>query len=173
MPELDSPRPVPQPYTSSYHLQYPCKQEIELQYSNMLHHDTSFLQLPQLESPNSVVPYVYERNNSTGSNLQTSTVTEDEHLQQFHHQSLSSSVYGNANEQARDQVTDWRLLDKFVASQLSNDTSGNPKDVAYSDPTAYHMGNQTICIDSSKKPAVISQEFISASSNTCEIELWK
>lgn len=169
MPELDSPRQVLQQYASAYRHQRPCKQELELQYNNMPHHDALFLQLPQLESPNSVAPYVYERNNSAGSNFQTSTLTEEEHMQQVHHQSLSASVHVSPNEQAQDQVTDWRLLDKFVASQLSNDNAGNPED--YSNPAAYHVGNQMDRMEP-KKPSV-SQGYVLASSSRCQIELWK
>ncbi|XP_031387045.1 NAC domain-containing protein 7 isoform X1 [Punica granatum] len=170
MPELDSPRQVSQPYASSYRHPYPCKQELELQY-NMPHHDALFLQMPQLESPNSVVPYVYERNNSTGSNFQTSTLTEQEHMQQIHNQSMSTSLFGNSNEQAQDQVTDWRVLDKFVASQLSHDDAGNPKDATYANPTAFHMANQMNSIESKKQG--VSQEFMAVPNSSCQIELWK
>lgn len=49
---------------------------------------------------------------------------QEEHMQegdQIHHNTLYS------NEQlAADQVTDWRVLDKFVASQLSQDDANNP-----------------------------------------------
>lgn len=150
MPEVDYPRQASQPYASSYRHQYPpCKQELELQYSNLPHHEALFLQLPQLDSPNSAAPHVYERCNNAGSNLQPSALTEDqEHMLQMHHQSMSASLHGNASELARDQVTDWRVLDKFVASQLSHDNAINPKDAT-------------------------SQDFTAVSNSTCQIELWK
>lgn len=173
MPEADYPRQVSQPYGSSYHQQYQCKQEFELPYSNMPHHEALFLQLPQLESPNSVVPYVYERNsNNAGSNFQTSNLMEDqEHMQQMQHQNMNASVHGNSREQAQDQVTDWRVLDKFVASQLSHDNAGNPKDITYSSPTTYHVGNQMNSVDSKKLG--VPQDFIVVPNSTCQIELWK
>ncbi|PIM99148.1 hypothetical protein CDL12_28359 [Handroanthus impetiginosus] len=102
MPEFDPPRRIPPPFPS-YHHNYNCKQELELQYS--FPNDHGFLQLPNLESPkvqqstSSIVPY--------GNNLQ-----EDQNMQE------------------NDQVTDWRVLDKFVASQLSQDIDGNNPDEA-------------------------------------------
>lgn len=38
-------------------------------------------------------------------------------------QNFHGVVYGNSSndQQAVDQLTDWRVLDKFVASQLSHD----------------------------------------------------
>ncbi|KAF8032856.1 hypothetical protein BT93_D1670 [Corymbia citriodora subsp. variegata] len=176
MSELDSPRRISQPYPSPYHHQYPCKQEIELQY-NMPPHD-AFLQLPQLESPkvtqsapnitcNSLMPYAYDR--SSCSNFQSSNLTQEEHIQQIHHLNMNS-LFGNIpSEQAADQVTDWRVLDKFVASQLSHDNA--LKENHYSNSsTVYHVGEQ-VSIES-KRPEV-PQEFASTSTSSCQIELWK
>lgn len=178
MPEIDSPgRRMPQPFTP-YHLHYPCKQELELQY-NMSHHD-AFLQLPQLESPkvpqsaasvscNSVVPFGYDRNN--GSTLQSSTLTQEEHTQQAHQQDLSS-LYSNNNEQAVDQVTDWRVLDKFVASQLSHEEAS--KENNYSNAADFNVAEQmnNILANGSKR-SEIAQEYASTSTSSCQIDLWK
>ncbi|GLU05619.1 hypothetical protein SLE2022_227110 [Rubroshorea leprosula] len=141
MQELDSPRRIPQPYTQ-YHHHYPCKQELELQYN--LPHDP-YLQLPQLESPkvpqsgtrsvsciNSVVPFA-------GNNLQSSLSQEEQMQPGGHHQSLNS-VYGNSNDQAVDQVTDWRVLDKFVASQLSHEDAS--KENNYSNASTFQVAEQ-------------------------------
>ncbi|KAF2313119.1 hypothetical protein GH714_009373 [Hevea brasiliensis] len=175
MPELDSPRRITQTYASYLH-HYPCKQEFELQY-NMPH--DPFLQLPQLESPkvpqsaasancNSVVPYVvYDRNN--GSTLQSSTLTQEEQVQQ-HHQNLNS-LYHNNGEQAVDQVTDWRVLDKFVASQLSHEDAS--KEANYSNAAAFHVAEQmNILANESKRPEMV-QEYASTSTSSCQIDLWK
>ncbi|GKV38095.1 hypothetical protein SLEP1_g46041 [Rubroshorea leprosula] len=177
MQELDSPRRITQPYTQYHHL-YPCKQELELQYN--LSHD-AFLQLPQLESPkvpqsgtrslscNSVVPYA-------GSTLQSS-LSQEQHLMQQagHHQNLNS-VYGNSNDQAVDQVTDWRVLDKFVASQLSNEDAS--KETNYSNAAAFQVSQQLNILGSAetKGPSEIAahhQEYASTSTSSCQIDLWK
>ncbi|XAR70425.1 hypothetical protein NMG60_11027271 [Bertholletia excelsa] len=99
MPDFDSPRHITsQLYVTSYdhnnHRHYPCKQELELH--------------PKLaqEAP-----------------LQSSTLTQEE--QPLHrsnsHQNINLLYNNNCNEQAADQLTDWRVLDKFVASQLSQE----------------------------------------------------
>uniref|UniRef100_A0A2N9ECQ0 NAC domain-containing protein n=1 Tax=Fagus sylvatica TaxID=28930 RepID=A0A2N9ECQ0_FAGSY len=174
MPELESPRRVSHPFTS-YHHHYPCKQELELQYH--MPHDPNFLQLPQLESPkvpqsgtsqscNSVVPYGFDRN-STGSALQSSTLTQEEQIQQSH----LSSFYSN-NEQAVDQVTDWRVLDKFVASQLSHDQDAS-KGTNYSNPAVFHVAEHMNMLSNDSKRPEITDEFASTSASSCQIDLWK
>ncbi|KAJ6294498.1 hypothetical protein OIU76_022549 [Salix suchowensis] len=55
--------------------------------------------------------------------LQSSTLTQEDHIQKIHEQ-MFPTIYGNSNknhEHGVDQVTDWRVLDKFVASQLSQE----------------------------------------------------
>ncbi|KAB2054039.1 hypothetical protein ES319_A12G227900v1 [Gossypium barbadense] len=171
MQDFESPRRIPQPYASYPH-HYPCKQELQLQHS--FPHDP-FLQLPQLESPrlpqsvasvscNSVVPY--------GSNLQSSSLSQEEHMQQGHHQQNLNSLYNNG-VQAVDQVTDWRVLDKFVASQLSHEEAS--KENNYSNAAAsFHVGEQMDLLgDESKRPGIAHQEYTSTSNSSCQIDLWK
>ncbi|KAJ9706821.1 hypothetical protein PVL29_002009 [Vitis rotundifolia] len=178
MPDLDSPRRISQPYTSFQH-HYSCKQELELPY-NMPH--DPYLQLPQLESPklpqsaasvscNSVAPYGFDRHN--GSTLQSSTLTQEEHIQQSYQQNMSS-LYSSNNEQAVDQVTDWRVLDKFVASQLSHDQDAS-KETNYSNaavPTFHVAEHMNLLVNDSKRPE-IAQEYASTSTSSCQIDLWK
>lgn len=144
MSELDSPRRVSHSF-ASYNHHYTCKQEPELQY-HTAHHD-AFLQLPQLESPKiphsaatsvcSIVPYGFDMN--AGSAMQSSNITQEEHMQQFHQQNMSSSLFCCNNvEQAMDQVTDWRVLDKFVASQLSHDQDSS-KETSYSNAVVFNV----------------------------------
>ncbi|XP_010263910.1 PREDICTED: NAC domain-containing protein 37-like [Nelumbo nucifera] len=81
------------------HRNFVCKQEIDADNLNLLHSDT-FVQLPQLESPS---------------------------LPLIKRPSLTSMVLTVSNEDEEpmrrckntEKVTDWRALDKFVASQLS------------------------------------------------------
>ncbi|KAL6349395.1 hypothetical protein AAG906_034052 [Vitis piasezkii] len=165
-------------YTSFQH-HYSCKQELELPY-NMPH--DPYLQLPQLESPklpqsaasvscNSVAPYGFDRHN--GSTLQSSTLTQEEHIQQSYQQNMSS-LYSSNNEQAVDQVTDWRVLDKFVASQLSHDQDAS-KETNYSNaavPTFHVADHMNLLVNDSKRPE-IAQEYASTSTSSCQIDLWK
>ncbi|GAV75606.1 NAM domain-containing protein [Cephalotus follicularis] len=176
MPDLDSPRRISQPY-GTYHHHYPCKQELELQY-NMPH--DPFLQLPQLESPklpqsavsishcNSAVPYGYhDRNN--GSTLQSSTLTQEDHTQQGHQQNLSS-LYSNSNDQAVDQVTDWRVLDKFVASQLSHEEAS--KGTNYTNAAVFQVSDPLNLSAGETRRPEIAQEYASTSTSSCQIDMW-
>ncbi|CAI0413683.1 unnamed protein product [Linum tenue] len=175
MQELDSPRQIPhhqhqQPYlspSSSYlhhqHQRYlHCKQEVDqLQYNmsqnhHQHHHNLeSFLQLPQLESPklpsnancnnssSSMVPnYSYEKNNYN------SNATDDQ-------------------EQA--VATDWRVLDKFVASQLSHEVASASKE-------ANNNNNYPNTPSSSSSFQVRSEmlhEYASTLTSDSQIDLWK
>ncbi|GAB2274119.1 hypothetical protein Dimus_008890 [Dionaea muscipula] len=128
MPEMDTtPREIlTQPY---------------MHYHHHHHRAASFLLLPQLESPK-----VTSNNMSCSSsmtpppppppppNYDQSNIAV---LQQavaagagYHHQQAMGSA--NYSQDPGDQVTDWRVLDKFVASQLSQEDT--PKDQSnYSD----------------------------------------
>ncbi|CAL9029533.1 unnamed protein product [Prunus brigantina] len=184
MPELESPRrSISHPYASPYHQQQQhysqCKQELDLQY-NMPHHHhhDSFLQLPQLESPKvpQSAPY--------GSMLQSSTLTQEEQLQQhinqqqnmFNSSSSSLVLYNNNDQQSVDQVTDWRVLDKFVASQLSQDQQDASKEVTnYSNAASmFHVANM-LANESSRRPdnENLGQDYASTSTSSCQIDLWK
>lgn len=83
-----------------------CKQEIEADNLNFMQSD-SFVQLPQLESPS--LPLI-KRPSSSISLI--SENNEEEILEQNK---------GCSNVNNAQKVTDWRALDKFVASQLSQD----------------------------------------------------
>ncbi|WOL10092.1 hypothetical protein Cni_G18846 [Canna indica] len=135
IPELDSPKqavappPPPPPEMASYHHYhhpqqqhhqhplFPCKPELlELHY-HLPHHDSSssFLQLPQLESPKLPI-YV--------SHGQPSIISQLDHQQDLIQSNKIISAYtniGSSSNHAAEQVTDWRVFDKLVASQLSHD----------------------------------------------------
>ncbi|CAK9171143.1 unnamed protein product [Ilex paraguariensis] len=176
MPDFDSPRRIPQPYPPYNNHQYSCKQELQLQYT--MPHD-SFLQLPHLESPNvpqseasvcnSVPAYNFERNN--GNTFQSSTILKQEQMPQINQLDINL-LYGDKSEQAVDQVTDWRVLDKFVASQLSQE-DGN-KECNYSNaPSSFQVPeNISMLIDDSNRQEMAS-EYASISSSSCQIDLWK
>lgn len=121
MPDLDSPQKMPAHASdhmiynnNMHHHLYSCKPELELHYNNMPQ-DPFFLQLPQLESPK-LSTYINQAN-------ATSSVAFEEPVQAGSQQLQIISVYNNSGgsmaDQSVEQVTDWRVLDKFVASQLS------------------------------------------------------
>ncbi|MCD9643266.1 hypothetical protein HAX54_030586 [Datura stramonium] len=85
-----------------------CKQEIEADTNNKLIflHSDKFFQLPQLESP--IMP-IMKRPISSVSVLVSEN--NDEQI----------TKRCKINKNVNDRVTDWRALDKFVASQLSHD----------------------------------------------------
>ncbi|KAL4378154.1 hypothetical protein GQ457_02G013840 [Hibiscus cannabinus] len=91
-----------------------CKQEIEADNLNFLHCD-QFVQLPQLESPS--LPLL-KRPNSIPLISENSKNYHDkeEEYQQQQQQKKNKLSCDNSKK-----VTDWRALDKFVASQLSQE----------------------------------------------------
>ncbi|XP_039062985.1 NAC domain-containing protein 37-like [Hibiscus syriacus] len=85
-----------------------CKQEIDADHLNFVHCD-QFVQLPQLESPS--LPLIKKPNSislMSENNKNNYHDKEEEYQQQF--------FCDNSKK-----VTDWRVLDKFVASQLSQE----------------------------------------------------
>ncbi|XP_052211233.1 NAC domain-containing protein 7 [Diospyros lotus] len=175
MPDFDSPRQISQPYTP-YHHRYSCKQELQLQYNVP---QDPFLQLPQLESPkvaqstetyNSLAPYGIDRTVS-GSNWQSSTLAPEETLQNDNQQN-SNLVYSN-NEHAADQVTDWRVLDKLVASQLSQEDASKENSYAVADSASFQVAEHIDMLLSDSKKQDMDSEYASLSNPTCPIDLWK
>lgn len=167
MQELESPRHISPPY-------YACKQELELQYNINIPHD-AFLQLPQLESPkvsqSATIPnYNNNNNNNNGydhrNNSNVNSIT-----------TMHCSLYGSiGNDQAtvlEDQVTDWRVLDKFVASQLSQDQHAS-KENAYNSNVAVVAQQIAMMANESARPE-LEQEYASTSTTTTtsQIDLWK
>lgn len=185
MPEVDnSPRrSISHPYASPYHQQLysQCKQELDLQYTmpHPPHHHDSFLQLPQLESPKvpQSAPY--------GSIMQSSTLTQEEQLQHINHQqnlfnssSSSSLLYNNNDQHAVDQLQDWRVVDKLVASQLSHDQQDSSKEVTnYSNAAAmFRVAEQInmLANEAYRRPDNnIVQDYASTSTSSCQNDLWK
>nr|QDX01716.1 NAC domain-containing protein NAC55 [Medicago sativa subsp. falcata] len=94
----------PQSYLSqSYNM---CKQEIEA-----CMHAEQFLQLPQLESPS--LPLVKRPS--------TMSLVSDNNNDDINDQNRLLLLSNNNDNITTNTVTDWRALDKFVASQLSHE----------------------------------------------------
>ncbi|KAK4422812.1 NAC domain-containing protein 7 [Sesamum alatum] len=116
MPDFDPTRRISPPFASYPPHNTTCKQELEMQYK--MPNNDAFLQLPNLESP--------KLQQSAGSSLiSCHSIVPNYGLQDVDHMHRNT-LY---NEPASDQVTDWRVLDKFVASQLSQD-DGNDSNEA-------------------------------------------
>ncbi|CDY31835.1 BnaC09g13140D [Brassica napus] len=169
--------------------------KLELHYNHMVqheqqnhhHHESIFFQLPQLESPNSncnSLPYGSSNNGNNTRNIgdlqQSSNLTHEEHLQQGS-QSFRSVCYDQG-----DQVsTDWRVLDKFVASQLSEEVAAtasasthqnNNKMDARNTDYQVHQGMNLLDNDS-ERVVDMGEEHANAhagfDSSSCQMDLWK
>lgn len=92
-----------QPQNFLAHNSFMCKQEAEAENLNYLQSD-QFVQLPQLESPS--LPLLKRPPSSISLLSENNNEEDDQHIR------------GCNN---KDKVTDWRALDKFVASQLSQE----------------------------------------------------
>ncbi len=176
MPDLDSPKQ--NSHSNLMYQQSYCKKELDLPAYHVPHEH--FLQLPLLESPkllqsapNSLAPYGIDINHAC-TTLQSSPLSQEEQIHQPHEQNLFHVAYvNNYNDQAVDQVTDWRVLDKFVASQLSHDDV--PKQNSYSTGAnnIYHTSNTTNVLVRHLDKQEMVPESASMSSSNGQIELWK
>lgn len=143
IPDFESPRRISNhqsyinaPYMNPHFLNS-CKQELhQLHYNIVPHEHQPFIHqsssLPQLESPK--LPH------STSTSALSACSSMQQQTNQIHMINSSSSpslLYCN-DPSVADQVTDWRVLDKFVASQLmSHEDNGDGKETdAYSSPPA-------------------------------------
>ena len=200
--QLDSPRRMishPATLITPYHHHHhhhhfaACKKELEFHYNttNIMHVDP-FFQLPQLESPK--VPCSGYDHSSTA--MQSPTLTQDDQQAQQALQCNNNNNNSNNNQQNlnslfgitnnnNEQVTDWRVLDKFVASQLSHvdhddqDNTVAPKEITnnYSvNEAVFHVVEHMnlLASDQSIKRPEIAQDYASSSTSvSCQIDLWK
>ncbi|KAI3703404.1 hypothetical protein L1987_73455 [Smallanthus sonchifolius] len=167
MPDYESPKRVYHPYTSnhSYQHQLPAKSELDEMHYN-LPHEHSFLQLPQLESLRFPQP--------AAAGLSASyTATSQPAIQQ----SNVNLLYANNNNNGEEdlQLTDWRVLENFVASQLSNDQNAVTKETNYLNPpsSSLQMAEHMNMLLSDSKSDEMASEGASISTSTCQIDLWK
>lgn len=125
MPDLDSPNHNNSNSSMNnqmaYHghfPNYPCKKELD--HLPFQHHvpNEHFFQLPLLDSPKLLLQS--SASAAVSSNSMTAAAAYSIDINQNFH-----AVYGNNSNELQavddDQLTDWRVLDKFVASQLSQD----------------------------------------------------
>ncbi|KAI4372459.1 hypothetical protein MLD38_010686 [Melastoma candidum] len=169
MPDFDSPRRISQ-HNQPYLHQNPCKQEGDMTYTSP---GKSFPQMPHLESPklavasNSLAAYGYERAAFAQDELMIRRIPQQNMGMQF------NTNYGNQAEHGLPyQMTDWRVLDKFVASQLSHDNA--PRGSQYTDSNSYQVG-EDMNVESGISSSEILQEFASSSTSPTafQVDLWK
>ncbi|KAJ0802857.1 putative transcription factor NAM family [Helianthus annuus] len=164
MPDYESPNQVSHPYTSnnSYQHQLPAKSELEeTHYNSPCEH---FFPLPQLESLRFPQPAAAGVSASYTNTLQPPTQQPNVNL-------LNNNNNNNGEQDL--QVTDWRVLDKFVASQLSNDQNAVTKAHSYSNPQSLQMAEHMNLLLSDSKSDEMASEDASISTSTCQIDLWK
>ncbi|OEL14334.1 NAC domain-containing protein 7 [Dichanthelium oligosanthes] len=161
-PDLGSPRQLmhhhhPSASAAAYGGQqlYHCKPELE--YHHLLPSQEAFLQqLPQLESPKPPA-YVAHGSSSLQSSDEASRYTTAQ-------QPPMESAYMVAGDD--DSVTDWRVLDKFVASQLFSHGDGTPKEAGYSNPAQVFQAEN-------KQPQEVLDYASTSASGGGEADLWK
>ncbi|XP_048597762.1 NAC domain-containing protein 7-like isoform X2 [Brassica napus] len=108
--------------------------------------------------------------------LQYSHLSNQVHEEQMNqgNQSFSSLYMNSGNGQTMDQVTDWRSLDKFVASQLSNEEAATAS--ASLQNNGKDTSNVEYQIDEEKDQKRVSdmgEEYVASTSSSCQIDLWK
>ncbi|XP_042436897.1 NAC domain-containing protein 7-like [Zingiber officinale] len=156
--DIDSPRTLPLQSALEYNRQLFYKHEKKLQYHSPQEY-TYHEVLPPIESPNSNGNYM-----NHGSSLRSIFSENNEAIVQPRHQLEVIEIDNNTENisQASDLVTDWRVFDKFVASQLSHDAS---KEAMYSEE-AEHILQVT-------EEQEVGMELPSTSTASCQIYPWK
>ncbi|KVI10097.1 No apical meristem (NAM) protein [Cynara cardunculus var. scolymus] len=161
MPEIDSPTQnnIRPNLDNSINYQYPygsCKKELD-QMQNYQVTPGHCIQLPLLEGPkllpscNSSMPIYGIDINQGIINLQPSLLTQDH----------NNNIQQHQGQNFNDQMTDWRVLDKFVASQLLNQHG----DVSI-------KGNHEESYPNAEEQIAVP-EGASNSISSCQIDLWK
>lgn len=176
MQDFDSPRQIPQPYPYyNPHFTYSCKEELELQYNNIPH--DPFLQLPQLQSPkiqqnpsnmscDFMIPYAnFDKNHN--ANITQSVIARQEEQSNPEGNDLSYDNNTNGYDQTAEQVTDWRVLDKFVASQLSQGDSSSR------DTASIHVAEHMNVVVNDPRAQENSSDLASISTASSQVDMWK
>ncbi|KAJ8449374.1 LOW QUALITY PROTEIN: hypothetical protein Cgig2_002506 [Carnegiea gigantea] len=175
MSDIDSPRRIP------IHLNYHASSNFHHHniYPYNIPHNDPFLQLPPLESPK--IPQSSMSSTSTmpyghNGNLRHLPLNQD---QIIHSQPLDSAYGSNIESNlVPDQVTDWRVLDKFVASQLSQDDHGpSRKESNYSNAPVFLVSEHTSTAvnptSNQQEEMKARMEYASTSTSSSQIDLWK
>ncbi|XP_075082021.1 NAC domain-containing protein 7-like [Nicotiana tabacum] len=175
MPDnMDSPKPQYPPsntftnYNHHYPNNYPnCKKELDnLHYQISPHHQNQqFLQLPLLEINSKLLAAAPPGISCSSMPMPIFGINvNQEHM----HPTFGNNVNrGCTNDQVEDQVTDWRVLDKFVASQLSQEEENN-----YSNAANARGDDSNLMVNNLDKQE-LAPENTSTASSSSQIDLWK
>ncbi|KAG5033498.1 hypothetical protein JHK82_017053 [Glycine max] len=164
MQDLDSPKQSSQPNLPYQQFQYSCKKELDLSYHLPVQLPLENQKLLQSAS-NSMTPYGIEENPNA---MQPASSM----MQQVQQQNFQAVVFGNnANDQ---QVTDWRSLDKYVASQLSQEDASKDHNRYSNTGNIFQVKNnsnieQLRDLDKDE----MMPENASTSNSSCPINMWK
>ncbi|KAK4385109.1 NAC domain-containing protein 7 [Sesamum angolense] len=172
MPEMDSPKQHSHPSLPYNYPNYTsCKKEMDLQYGIPPDH---FLQLPLLESPKMLQPQTSMSCNPlptsygpAGLNLNPGSNFLSQDIHQTIDHNFHSMFRNSSDQQSGDQVTDWRVLDKFVASQLSQEETSKGNDAFPGNDESNLIARNLI------NKQEMAPENASTSSSSCQIDLWK
>ena len=115
----------------------------------------TFLQLPQLQSPkiptsfatNSLLPYAYDQDIG------------------------ATPLYGVKD--TVDHVTDWRAMEKFVTSQLSNNQELKQSNYSHGAIFQVSPNSGSAAIVSECDCKDMAPEFALASPSSCQVDMWK
>jgi hypothetical protein len=171
MPDLDSPRQLgyqhhPSQNVAAYHSQqlYHCKPELE--YHHLLPQEAFLQQLPHLESPKPPA-YIGHGSSSLLSSNTNLFVHGGASRSTGQQPQVDQALYMAATD-GDTSATDWRLLDKFVASQMFSHGDTNPKETAsYSNPMVQVFQAEN------KHEEALDYPSASAGSSRSEAHLWK
>lgn len=162
MPDLESPNQSSHSNFPHHVSNFPCKKEVEYlpyQQAQVPQDNHNFLHLPLLESQKLANTFALDVNLQT-SNFQPSAPKQlNIHQQQQQQLSDQNLLFlfdnnNNCDEQTMDELTDWRVFDKYVASQLSQENVNNNN-------------------NASKQEAMVPQNAPTSTTSTSPIELWK
>ncbi|XP_055830646.1 NAC domain-containing protein 7-like [Solanum dulcamara] len=160
MQDMDSPKPIIHPHQINYINHYPnnypnCKKEVDNLHYQIPPQNHQFLhQIPLLETTKHVAAPISSSIPIFGNiNVnRTALFTQDQAT--FPNNNNNDNV-----QQVAEQVTDWRVLDKFVASQLSQQDENNN----------YAVADDHVNLNKQEMPP----ENTSTASSSSQIDLWK
>lgn len=169
---MDSPKQQHSQSGLTYHYpNYPCKKELDNLHYQIPppphhHHQQQFLQLPLLESPKFLPP-------PPCSSMPVFAVNVNNHVHQYGNN--NNNISTNTNQLVGDdQLMDWRVLDKFVASQLSQEEVSKENDYSNAANTLNvptDDSNLNMVRNLNKQEA--ATENTSTASSSSQIDMWK
>uniref|UniRef100_A0A0E0L6S2 NAC domain-containing protein n=1 Tax=Oryza punctata TaxID=4537 RepID=A0A0E0L6S2_ORYPU len=123
---------------------------------------TNQLQVPH-HLLNSTMP-AHQLETSAANSFHSLLVSPYHHQINTHHIAQDDPFFDDMHAVDQATTTDWRVLDKFVASQLSNDATNKP---------AHHYTDEGDILQVSDKQEVAAADYASTSTSSSQIDPWK